>query len=192
MKSSLLMLLIIFLVGSTACNALLPQAQIPQASEMAAPDPYPASEQTYPYPYPYVLEAPPLYPDPGMIPPTPTYIPPPTPTPDPTLGRIDGSLFEGTSPVQISLYLAEIQADENGKEIAARYDPQNSPREETSPDGSFSFVNVKPGRYALILYTGMNSFLLNVPDKNEAIIFTVEAGKTFDLGKIVYDDLPLE
>ena len=191
MKPSILLLLIISVIGSSSCNASqFPSSTAPNPEQgFGQPYPYP---NPYPYPYPHLLEMPPLYPDPEAIPATPTFIPAPTATSDPTLGRVNGALFEGVSPVQISLYLAEVRADEDGTEVAARYNPLDSPRIETSADGSFSFVNVMPGRYALILYTGLSSYLLNIPDKQEAIVFTVEAGKTVNLGKIVYDDLPLE
>ena len=192
MKPFLFLLLMINLIGMSACNAATPQSSIAQTEVATTQYPGPAAEQAYPYPYPYAMEVPPVYPSPGMEEATPTYIPLPTPTADPSLGRVQGALFEAKSPVQVSLYLAEIKADEEGTEVSARFSPPDSPRVETNPDGSFTFVNITPGRYALILYTGFAAYLVNIPDKEDPILFTVEAGKTVDLGELNYDDLPLD
>lgn len=144
-------------------------------------------DQTYPYPFAAPVQSPYPYPDIEQ----PVFIPSPTPTKDPTLGIVKGRLLEGKNPViNYSIFLAEVRKDAKGTELAAKFSPVDSPRVETQPDGAFLFVNVVPGRFALIFYTGLNAFLINIPDKTDPIIFTVDAGETVDLGDLVYDDLP--
>lgn len=143
-------------------------------------------------PYPAIVE-PTFDPYPGGAPAVDTPVPVPTPTTDSTLGAVRGRLLEANKPAAgVSFFLAEIKKDAKGAELVAAFSANDSPRVETNANGEFVFVNVPGGRYALILYTGMNAFLLNVPDKEDPILFTVENGETTDLGDLAYDDLPLD
>ena len=116
----------------------------------------------------------------------------PTSTSDPQMGNVQGVLLLNGQPVNnVFFYLAEIIKDKTGKDIVAGLDRVNSPNTHTNNDGSFAFINMKPGKYGLILDVATNQFLINYPDETKAIVITVEAGKTVDLGTLDYDSLPL-
>ncbi len=195
MKKNIIFLMIVLLISISGCivaNTPQPATQMVATPSISYPAPDMNMNTTYPYPYPFAAPIQPLYPYPGMEQPTPVTIPSATPTADPVLGVVKGRLLEAQAPVyDISLFLAEVKKGEDGKDLIARLSFTNSQRVETNPDGYFEFVNVTPGRYALILYTGSNAFLINVPDKADPILFDVEVGKTTDLGDLNYDDLPL-
>jgi len=114
----------------------------------------------------------------------------PTPTIDPRLGQVTGRLLENTKPVPNAyLYLAEVKADAKGNELAASISG-GAPFAVTDENGSFHFYNIKAGRYGIVLHIVLNAYLLNVPDKEEAILFTVTDGQTTDVGDLVYDEVP--
>ncbi len=155
-----------------------------------APTATPADGGAYPYPNTAQVVSP--YPG-GVEPSVPTDIPAPTPTYDAQMGIVRGRLLEAKAPVKdLIVFLAEIAKDAKGTELAASFSATDSPRMNTTENGEFVFMNVKPGRYSIVLYTGMDAWLLNYPDKKEPILFTVEAGKTVDIGDLNYDDIPLE
>jgi hypothetical protein len=81
--------------------------------------------------------------------------------------------------------------DNNGNDIVAGLDLSKAETTTTGQDGSFTFVNVPLGRYALVLDIVNQQYLLSYPDKEEAIIMQVEAGKEINLGDLNYDELPL-
>ena len=129
------------------------------------------------------------YPNPGT---TIISTPSATFTTDPQMGHLHGKLLNKDIPVSnISLYLAEVITDSTGKEMVAGLDPRNSPNTVTDDQGSFTFTNVKPGGYALILDIVTNQFLLNYPDKDTPIIVHVEAGKEVNLGDLKFNDLTI-
>lgn len=188
----LLVLLVVFLISISGCVANTPAPATQAVTTPPTNYPAPGVNTAYPYPYPFAEPIQPLYPYPGMEQPAPVAAPSATPTADPALGVVKGRLLEGQVPVfDMSLFLAEIKKGEDGKDLVARLSFTNSQRVATDSDGNFMFVNVKPGRYAIILYTGENAFLLNVPDKMDPILINVEADKTVGLGDLSYDDLPL-
>jgi hypothetical protein len=118
----------------------------------------------------------------------------PTPTKviDPQMGIIRGRLLRSNMPIpDISLYLATVMKDNNGNDIVAGLDLSKAETTTTGQDGSFTFVNVPLGRYALVLDIVNQQYLLSYPDKEEAIIMQVEAGKEINLGDLNYDELPL-
>jgi hypothetical protein len=118
----------------------------------------------------------------------------PTPTKviDPQMGIIRGRLLRTNVPIpDISLYLATVMKDNNGNDIVAGLDLSKAETATTAQDGSFTFSNVPLGRYGLVLDIVNQQYLLSYPDKEEAIIMQIEAGKEINLGDLNYDELPL-
>lgn len=124
-----------------------------------------------------------------------TEIPIPRPTQDATLGQVKGKLMVKSGaeaqplPGRI-LYLAELTKDASGAETAAGLDRVASPRTFTDVDGTFTFYNVPPGRYALIYDLVRNAYMLGDPNRDEDLIITVPAGGVADVGTLAYNQLP--
>lgn len=124
-----------------------------------------------------------------------TEIPIPRPTQDATLGQVKGRLMLRSGaeaqplPGRI-LYLAELTKDASGAETAAGLDRIASPRTFTDVDGTFTFYNVPPGRYALIYDLVRNAYMLRNPDRDDDLIITVATGGVADVGTLAYNQLP--
>ncbi len=181
-KTSIFIGLVIILV-LTACSTPTSVATQTQA---------PSSGQTTQYPVPVVANvATTTYPNPQSNV-TPVIHVGPTPTADPTMGTVTGKLLLNNKGVgDVLLYLAEVLKDKTGKDIVAGLDRTNSPNIRTNSEGTFTFVNVKVGRYALILDVVTNQYMINYPDKETPILVDVQAGQVVDLGTMDYDTLPL-
>lgn len=126
---------------------------------------------------------------------SPVPTPRPLPTQDATLGSIKGSLFGGSGASRFAardvvLFLGNIVPGPDGKEGIVSLDRITAPRADVNADGTFTFVNVPPGRYGLTAEVDTLSLLLNKPADGTEFIITVEAGKQTDLGELVYPDLP--
>lgn len=120
-----------------------------------------------------------------------TLIPRPNVTQDPALGSATGSLLlKGQPFAGRILYLAEIVKDANGNETAAGYDRANSPKAIVLEDGSFTFVNVKPGRYSIVLDIVRQAYMLKNPKDQSDLIVDVKAGTPASFGTLDYTDLP--
>ncbi len=155
------------------------QTQVPTGKTTDYPGPVVANVATTTYPNPQSNA-------------TPIIQTGPTPTADPTMGTVTGKLLLNNKGVgNILLYLAEVIKDKSGKDIVAGLDRVNSPNIRTDSEGIFTFVNVKTGRYALILDVVTNQYMINYPDKETPILVDVQAGKVIDLGTLNYDTLPL-
>ena len=61
---------------------------------------------------------------------------------------------------------------------------QASPHTMTDESGNFTFLDLEPGTYALILWTPVNSLVINDPETSEGLLVTVEAGAITELGEI--------
>jgi PBP1b-binding outer membrane lipoprotein LpoB len=174
-------LLILVLNACTSSTNTPAQSQAPTIT----------AEQTSGYPGPQAVTTNPSYPYPvpsSRVPNTPQ----PTFTSDPQMGSVIGKLLVNNNGVNnVTLYLAGIIKDATGKDIVAGLDRVNSPNTATDEQGIFTFINIKPGRYALILDVVINQYLMNYPDKDGTIIFQIDSGKTVDLGDLNYDSLPL-
>jgi hypothetical protein len=123
--------------------------------------------------------------------PLPTVPSEPVPTQDPTLGSAVGKITEQGQPLPGRvLYLAEIVKDANGKDTAAGYDRANSPRTLVQADGSFTFVNVPPGRYSIVMDLVRQAFMLKNPKDQSDLVVEVNSGGQADFGTLDYDQLP--
>ncbi|MCS6848838.1 MAG: hypothetical protein RMN52_14125 [Anaerolineae bacterium] len=112
-------------------------------------------------------------------------------TQDPNLGSATGQLLLRGQPVTNRiLYLAQLTTDASGKETAAGMDRINSPRTFSQANGAFTFVNVPPGRYALVMDLIMQAYMLRNPKTGEDLIIQIEAGRRVDLGALDYQQLP--
>lgn len=180
MKKLFLVGLIAFLI-ITGCNK-------PTTIATQSPDPYPSQNNVYPDPGVGISENT-AYP--GSTAPI-VVIAIPTSTMDPLLGSITGRLLRNGQPVPLLvLDLAEVMLDESGNDLIAGLDRITSPNTTTDDQGIFTFINIKEGRYALILDIVTNQFLLNYPGREDSIIVQVEAGKMVELGDLDYDELPV-
>ncbi len=180
-NSKLVLIALIIIIVLSACS---------KATIVATQTPVATTEQTAQYPAPQVVvTSNPAYPDPV----TPLInTPGPTWTPDPQMGKVFGTLLITNNPVKnINLYLAEVIIDASGRDVVAGLDRITAPNSVTDDQGLFNFINVKAGRYALILDVVTNQYLMNYPGKEEPIIIEVVAGKEVDLGKLNYDTLPI-
>ena len=179
-KSHILLsfLIVLILAACSSPTGVVTQPQIPNAQQtLGYPAPLGESTSAYPYPQPVTI-----------IPNTPG----PTYTPDPQLGIVTGKLLVNNKGVNnATLYLAAIMKDKSGKDVIAGLDRANSPSADTNQEGTFSFINIAPGRYALILDAVITQYMMNTPGKSTAIIVEIVAGKVVDLGDLNYDSLPL-
>lgn len=160
--------LLVVLVG---CGSETPEAVGPQGggTEEAAQEPTPQG----------ALESPLL--------PTATTAPaaaePVELTPAPGLGIVKGVLLlEGEPAAERTMYLAALIASGENMEVAA-LNPVEDDRAESDTSGTFVFVDVEPGRYALGINSPIGPVLIRGEDGME-ILAEVEAGQVVDLGEV--------
>ena len=120
----------------------------------------------------------------------------PVVTADATKGQVVGVLQvksgNASAPVaRVNLYLAPIIKNSAGEDAAAGFDRLSSPRAIADAQGHFTFYNVSPGRYGLVLDLIMQSYLLGKPDDGKSLIISVAAGEQADYGTLTYTDLPV-
>lgn len=65
--------------------------------------------------------------------------------------------------------------------------PSTSPQATVDGEGNFSFSNVEPGDYGIVLWTPMQSFVAANPDTEQAYVVTIEPDQVTELGTIVVD-----
>lgn len=115
------------------------------------------------------------------------------PTQDNTLGSVTVKILLNDQPIPETLFfLADVLKSAEGLEIATSLDRTTAPRAFSDEEGIVRFINLPPGRYGLILYEGMNSYLLLNPNDGQAILVTVNSNREIDLGTMRFLDLPLE
>ena len=103
-------------------------------------------------------------------------------TPGPDTGVVQGLLLMNGEPASgRTLYLAAVVATGDSMDVAA-LDPVNDPRAETDASGTFVFVDVAPGRYALGIDSPIGPVLIRQDDKE--IEAQVEAGEVTNLGTV--------
>lgn len=111
------------------------------------------------------------------------------------LGNVQGALFVRENGVEVPvrgalLFLAPTIRTAAGVEVAVGLDRASAPYAQTDENGNFSFHNVSPGRYGLVLDLLSQAFLLNRPADGGDLIIVVTADQTTVVGRLVYDDLP--
>lgn len=89
------------------------------------------------------------------------------------------------------LYLAKILMSPNGIAGVAALDASSDPRTSTDDQGAFLFQNIPPGKYGIVLYLVVQTYLLDQTDKHASMIITVDASKTTHLGTLKYTDFPI-
>ena len=182
------MLLIVVLTAG--CGS--PATEAPAPVDTAAPT---NSTGTYPYPYsqPTVLSVDSAYPGPEQaetpiqnlgLETTPLVIP----TPSSGLAVITGQMLvggEGGRPFTDVLYLGTTLAPSDPS-----YPPMIAFSEETDPralqdtDGRFLFVDIKPGTYALIIWSPVGSTPIEDTATGQYMLIEVQPGELKDLGII--------
>jgi hypothetical protein len=106
-------------------------------------------------------------------------------------GIVKGQLLEAGKafPGRV-LYLATLVKDAAGNETSARLDRNEATRAISNLQGEFTFYNVQPGRYAIIIDTVRDAYMLRKPANDGDLIFEVTVDGTTDLGVMNYDQLP--
>lgn len=123
------------------------------------------------------------------LPPTPSG---PTPSAD-QVGTVTGQLVRlhgSATPeeaLELRIYLGTVHQSENGKDALVGASRDTSPFAQTDLEGNFTFVNVPPGRYGLMLDTPDGLVLLNDPKTGGDMIVEVMAGKTSQMGRMEFD-----
>ena len=115
----------------------------------------------------------------------------PTPTYQAGTGSVTGRLTEGGAVgTGRILYLATLIKDASGKETSVRLDRGIASRAIVDAQGKFTFFNIKPTRYAIIVDTVRDAYMLRKPNNAGDLIFEVTSDKETDLGTLDYDVLP--
>ena len=112
---------------------------------------------------------------------------PPVPTPSSSAAVVAGQAVGNTTQAPIkktSVYLAKVFWDKDHKNAAFAVDLANSPVTTTDQNGFFTFNQVEPSEYVLVVgdYFGNNDV---VREKNgDARVYKPEAGKSLDVGVV--------
>jgi hypothetical protein len=122
---------------------------------------------------------------------TPTSSSHPTPPvlSDKSLGGVTGRfILEATGKPAggFAIYLGERLPLEPGDQYAITIQQNSSPHVEVDPSGNFAFTDIKPGTYALVLWTLMKSQIIADPrDPNKELVVAISPGQITDLGDVV-------
>lgn len=127
-----------------------------------------------------IFTSPPITPTIVMISPPPTL---PTtaafPTSQPGMGTVRGVLVRM---VGGDLYLAKLLPDDEFPLFELEMNV--SPKAIINETGEFIFINVPPGRYGLVFWTPLNSFLIKDTEAGTTLVITVEADELINIGEI--------
>lgn len=117
----------------------------------------------------------------------------PSPTADSADGLVKAVIFNNGQPVPyVVFFLADVMKDpKTGMELGTSLDRNVAPKSVSDKDGKIEFVNVKPGRYGLVLLDGTTTYLLLNPADGQAILLSVNAGETVDLKQLNFNNLPI-
>ena len=147
----------------------LPPGAYPVNQE-ATTNPSPAPETTISESYPSPTE------DTQVVP---TEIP----VQDPSLGMVKGQVFsiaQDKGMVDTIVRLAEVYRD--GGRGAYVLDEAFSPIATTDGEGNFTFYNVAPGEFVVIVGDIYNDYEIINDEENLPVTYNVEAGKTLEMG----------
>lgn len=115
------------------------------------------------------------------------------PAPSSSAGMVTGFLLSGDPPQgrdQSILFLGKVITSEDGSPVMASINKQSAPKAISEEGGKFVFVDVPPGRYALVLDLITSTVILRHPTRGEDLLIDVTEGEITDLGELVYSDLP--
>jgi hypothetical protein len=101
------------------------------------------------------------------------------PTSQPGMGTVRGVLI---GMMGGELFLAKLLPDEDFPLF--ELDVSIAPKAIVDESGNFIFVDVPPGRYGLVFWTPLSSFLLNDPKTGTTLTITVKADDTVEIGEI--------
>ncbi len=114
---------------------------------------------------------------------------PPDLTPKPDLGLAQGTLkIDGVLAPGETLYLAPMVATGESMGVAG-LNTDSDPRAATDETGTFTFLDVPPGQYALAVISPFGPVVIKGPDGKE-IVIDVEAGELTELGAIAISAFP--
>lgn len=164
----------------------LPEVTDTPSSELPEPGPgYPAGPSPTPFDYSSDLG----YPVPEITPffenlPEKLTIP----TPEAGTGIVVGQLLTpgpGGEPFYNQLYLARtLEADKEGYPPVITFSEAEDPVSSQDKTGTFLFINIKPGVYALAMWAPVASTIIQDPETQDYMLFEVREGETTDLGVI--------
>ena len=114
---------------------------------------------------------------------------PPDLTPKPDLGLVQGTLLVDGEPGQNqTLYLAPMVATGESMGVAG-LSTDSDPRAATDQAGTFTFLDVPPGQYALAIISPLGPVVINGPDGKEVVV-DVQAGGLSELGTVAITAFP--
>ena len=178
--SRLLFLFLILLISACSIGISSPNTMPAHPEKSKSETAYPinnlqSSESVNAYPQPTEIDI--LHPDKIEI-----------PNPSANNGVVTGKiLIQGTNEPYLNsfLILGEVsEADQPGFPPLVGYSLDSNPRAVQAKDGTFVFDKIKPGKYGIVLWSPLSTFLLSDPQTGETILVMVNAGKITDLGTI--------
>lgn len=103
-------------------------------------------------------------------------------------GAVTGRMINaatGQRMIAITVYLGDVASMGEGKGNVVTIKEKGSPRTLTDADGYFAFTDIEPGTYALVLWTPLNSIVVEDRDSpGEYFLVTVENSRITDLGEV--------
>lgn len=107
---------------------------------------------------------------------------------DQSLGGVTGRFIlqsTGKPAGGFAIYLGEQLPLDPGDQYAITIQQNSSPHVEVDPSGHFAFTDVKPGTYALVLWTLMKSQIIADPkDPSKELAVVISPGKITELGDV--------
>ncbi|PKO17673.1 MAG: hypothetical protein CVU39_04115 [Chloroflexi bacterium HGW-Chloroflexi-10] len=89
------------------------------------------------------------------------------------------------------LYLVPIIHNESGEPLLAGFSRTTDIKTMTDPNGRFYFADVPIDKvYTIILDRVSTAYLLKDPKTNEDILIVLEPNTVYDLGELIYQELP--
>ena len=174
----------LFILIAAGCGTQPHPVDTPTCTAPSSPLVTPIEELSSPLPGPTLT--PTAMPSPTPTPP-PIPSPTPIPTPMPTKGAITGQLIgreSGRPEGGLIVYLGDISYLQPNSIPIITMRQRASPHTMTDESGNFAFLDLEPGTYALILWTPVNSLVINDPETGKGLLVTVEAGAIIELGEI--------
>jgi len=112
------------------------------------------------------------------------------PTPSQTTSVISGFLMHpgpGAEPYIAELYLGRaIEAQQPGFEPLISFSRDTDASAIQDPQtGMFYFADVPPGKFALIVWNPINSYVFKTMDSDEILLIEVNEGELIDLGELM-------